>query len=147
MISRNAIYLFSPLILAVMFSCSPQKRFTRLITKHPELIQTDTIIRYDTVDVIVPKVEHDTSFLIKELYDTVYIEKDRLKVKLWRIHDTIEVNAKCDTDTVTVVREVKVPVKYYEKSTWWARNKWWIILLIIAVGIIYIYGRIKKGIS
>jgi len=110
-------------MFVLLASCSPQKRFTRLITKHPELIETDTIVRYDTVRVIVPKVEHDTSFMVKELYDTVYIEKDRLRVKLWRVHDTVEVNARCETDTVTMIREVKVPVKYYEKSTWWEKNR------------------------
>jgi hypothetical protein len=57
----------SLILLVVVTSCSPQRRFTRLITKHPELIQTDTIIRIDTVKVVVPKVEKDTAFLEKYL--------------------------------------------------------------------------------
>jgi predicted DNA binding protein len=138
----------SLILLVVVTSCSPQRRFTRLITKHPELIQTDTIIRIDTVKVVVPKVEKDTAFLEKYLSDTVVIEKDRLKVKLWKVYDTIKVNAECAADTIEVVRKVEIPVYYYEKEkSFWQKlgksikNLMW-LLVLIAVGIV-IFQLIK----
>ena len=131
----------SLILLVAVTSCSPQRRFTRLVTKHPELIQTDTIIRIDTVKVVVPKVEKDTAFLEKYLRDTVVIEKDRLKVKLWKIYDTIKVKAECAADTIEVVREVEIPVHYYEKEkSFWQKlgdsikNLMW-LLFLIACGI------------
>ena len=69
------------LFIFILVSCTPQRRFTRLITKHPELLQTDTIIRHDTIRVTVPKIEHDTAFLESFLHDTVVIEKERLKIE------------------------------------------------------------------
>ena len=138
----------SLIVLVVVTSCSPQRRFTRLITKHPELIQTDTIIRIDTVKVVVPKVEKDTAFLEKYLSDTVVIEKDRLKIKLWKVYDTIKVNAECAADTIEVVRKVEIPVYYCEKEkSFWQKlgksikNLMW-LLVLIAVGIV-IFQLIK----
>ena len=138
----------SLILLVAVTGCSPQRRFTRLVTKHPELIQTDTIIRIDTVKVVVPRVEKDTAFLEKYLRDTVVIEKERLKVKLWKVYDTIKVKAECAADTIEVVREVEIPVHYYEKEkSFWQKlgesikNLMW-LLFLIAVGIV-IFQLIK----
>ena len=68
--------LYTILIIAALAgSCAPVKRFNRLIKKHPHLIQTDTIIKKDTVRILVPKIKHDTAFLGVHLYDTVTIIK------------------------------------------------------------------------
>lgn len=129
------------IFITALVSCSPQRRFTRLIEKHPELIHTDTITRIDTVEVIVPKIEKDTAFLEKYLRDTVVIEQERLRVKLWKVYDTIKVNAACEADTIEVVKEVKIPVHYYEKEkSFWQKlgdsikNLMW-LLFLIACGI------------
>lgn len=132
------------LIGLVIASCAPQKRFTRLVTKHPWLLTTDTVTIHDTVKVIVPKVEHDTAFIDRALYDTVYIEKDKLKIKLWKVVDTVRVEGTCESDTIEVVREVKVPVKYYETGKWWHKIPWWIYLLAIGIVSYYLYRRFKK---
>jgi hypothetical protein len=136
---------FSVLFLMVLVSCSPQRRFTRLITKHPHLIKTDTIIRHDTVTVHVPMVQHDTSFHESFLHDTVFIEKERLKIKIWKELDTVYVDGMCDTVTVTKIIETKIPVHYYEKKKWWCQAWIWWTLLILAIALtIYILWK-RKG--
>lgn len=122
-------------MLISLASCSPQRRFTRLIKKHPELIQTDTIVRIDTVKVLVPKIEHDTAFIESMLYDTVRIEKERLRIKIWKEYDTIHVQGVCDTLTITEYIETKVPVHYYEKS----KNYVWIVILMVVIFIAYLF--------
>ena len=131
--------MYRILLLAfLLLACSPQRRFTRLIEKHPDLIQTDTITRLDTVNIFVPKISHDTSFLESHLYDTITIVKDRLKIKMWRDYDTIRVQGECDSITVTEIREVKIPVHYYEKK----KFNWWLLLLIPIV--LLILREIKR---
>ncbi len=139
----------SLILLAAVTSCSPQRRFTRLVTKHPELVQTDTIIRIDTLKVPVPKVEKDTAFLEKYLRDTVVIEKERLKLKLWKVYDTIKVEAECGADTIEVIREVEIPIHYYEKEEgFWNKLftsiKYIMWILIIAVAVATVYKFIKS---
>ena len=127
------------LLLLLLVSCTPVKRFNRLIDRHPYLITTDSTTLHDTVKVEVPQVRVDTLFHTSLLHDTVTIEKERLKVKLWRLNDTIYADAKCDSVIVEKVREVKVPIKYYKKS-----NKTNLIIILAALIItLLIYGRFQ----
>ena len=96
------------LILLVVFqSCSPQKRLTRLLEHHPELTVADTIKLRDTM--VSPMITSDTIIDLRQMTDTVFVEKDRLSVKLFRQHDTLYVEGKCKADTI--IRERLIPVE------------------------------------
>lgn len=143
---RNLLVYF--MLLFLFYACSPAQRFTRLVNKHPYLIQTDTITKIDTVRVEIPKTEIDTVFKIDQLHDTVYIEKERLKIKMYTVHDSIYVDAKCDTIFVEKVIERKIPVKYYEKKQHWFDQvkswlKWFLILFLVLSGIYFILKLTK----
>jgi hypothetical protein len=116
-------------------ACSPKTRFTRLVTKHPELLTTDTIVVRDTIRVIVPEVRVDTVVKVKDLLDTIFIEKDQLKVKVWMKGDNVFIKGKCDTVYVDKIIERKIPVKYYEKTPKWKLllNKLIYFLLVLAL--------------
>lgn len=124
-----------------MFACTPQRRFTRLIEKHPHLLTTDTVVIHDTVTVEVPRVVHDTiineHFFTEITRDTLVLQKERLTVKIF--HDTIKKNVyikgECDTITVTKVIERKIPIKYYEKTPIWKKVLSWLILIAILYGV------------
>lgn len=103
--------------MLLLWACSPQKRFTRLVTKHPELLTTDTLIVKDTIRVIVPEVKVDTVVKINDLLDTIFIEKEQLKVKVWMKGDDVFIEGKCDTVYVDKIVERRIPVKYYKEST------------------------------
>ena len=106
------------LSLVLLASCSPIKRHARLVKKYPFVHKTDTVVLTDTLSIIVPKVQTDTVMLLDSfiiaLKDTIVIEKDKLKVRITQVHDSIYIDAKCDTVYLDKVVEVKVPVKYYE---------------------------------
>lgn len=119
-------------------ACSPTKRFTRLITKYPYLITTDTVVVRDTITLYVPEVKVDTVVTLKELTDTITITKDRVTVKTWYVpkEKKVYVQGKCDPIYITKVVERKIPVKYYEKYPWWKKllNNTLAILIIFAIG-------------
>jgi hypothetical protein len=133
-------FLIAVLLLG-MFACTPQRRFTRLIEKHPHLLTTDTVVIHDTVTVEVPRVVHDTiineHFFTEITRDTLVLQKERLTVKIF--HDTIKKNVyikgECDTITVTKVIERKIPIKYYEKTPIWKKVLSWLILIAILYGV------------
>jgi len=132
-------FLIAVLLLG-MFACTPQRRFNRLIEKHPHLLTTDTIYIHDTVEILVPKIEYDTiyseHFFTEITRDTLVIQKDRLRVEIY--HDTIKKNVyirgECDTITVTKIVERKIPVKYYEKTPLWKKILGWLIFIAILYG-------------
>jgi len=94
------------LLSGVFFSCTPQHRLSRLVERHPHLVgsfDTALIIRDtfvvpgDTVERIIPVRK----------WDTVVVEKERIRVRVITRPDTIEITGECTSDTVyldTVIR-------------------------------------------
>lgn len=145
---KRKYFIFFTLCLLFFVSCSPAYRFNRLVKKHPELITTDTITQIDTMRLEIPKTQVDTVFLTNQLRDTIIIEKERLKVKMYTVHDSIYVDAKCDTVYVEKIVERKIPVKYYEKKVHWFDQvktwiKWFFIIFFIFLGANLIYKITK----
>ena len=125
-------------IAIVISSCSPKARFTRLIDKHPYLLTTDTVTVHDTVEVIVPKVQVDTVVEFSELHDTVFLEKEQLKKKVY-------IEGRCDTLTIEKIIERKIPIKYYERNPWYKRLLSIVLFILLTLLVVYItYRLIKK---
>lgn len=130
------------ILLLVITSCSPSKRFTRLITKYPYLLTQDTVLVQDTVSIYVPEVKTDTVVTLKQLTDTVTITKDRLTVKTWYVpkEKKVYVQGKCDPIYITKVVERRIPVKYYEKYPWWKKllnNTLGFLIIFVLVYVVY----------
>lgn len=111
------------LILAALFSCSPSKRLSRLILKHPELVKSDTTYISDTT--VINKIRVDTAFKNEISRDTITITKERLTIKYFNRGDTIFWSSKVEADsiikeipvivnTVSTVKE-SLKVKWYHK--------------------------------
>jgi hypothetical protein len=133
------------LIALLIASCSPKDRFTRLIEKHPELLTVDSVTIHDTVRVVVPEVKVDTVVKVNDLLDTVYLEKDQLKVKVWMKGDQVFIEGKCDTVYVDKIIERKVPIRTFEKYPWWKMllNNTLPFLIIFAI-VYFVYRFIKR---
>lgn len=124
------------ILLIFLAACSPAKRFTRLITKHPELLTTDTLVVRDTITIYVPEVHTDTVVTIQQLTDTITLTKERVTVKAWYVpkEKKVYIQGKCDPVYVTKIVERKIPVKYYEKYPWWKK----LLNNLLAIFIIFV---------
>ena len=140
-------------LLLIIISCTPQRRFDRLVKKYPYLLTNDSLVIRDTIRdtirITIPEVEVDTIVSVRKLYDTIILEKDRIKVKVWRVKDKVYINGKCDTIYIEkpIERIVyrKIPVKYYQKTPWYKillNNVLGILLILL---ILYITYRIIKN--
>jgi len=96
------------LMCIICTSCSPQKKLNRLVKKHPELIKVDTIKVHDTT--ITEHVRKDTMLSWATLYDTAYIFKDKLSIRVVRVNDSIYIRGECLPDTI--VKTIEVPYNY-----------------------------------
>ena len=138
------------IVILLIISCTPQRRFTRLIEKYPHLLTTDTLVIHDTVKIQVPKVIHDTiineHFFHEITRDTLILQKERLTVKIF--HDTIKKNVfiqgECDTITVEKIVERKIPIRYYEKTPLWKKIFNWLIIAAMAYGLYRLFLFLKK---
>ncbi len=134
-------------LLIVITAFSPTKRFTRLITKYPYLITTDTVVIKDTITLYVPEVKTDTVVTIQQLTDTITLTKDRVTVKAWYVpkEKKVYIEGKCDPIYVTKIVERKIPVKYYEKYPWWKKLLNNLLAIFIIFALLYALHRaIKK---
>ena len=126
---KNFILIILTILL--LTSCSPQRRLHRLVTKHPELNRVDTIKIQDTVIIPGPKV--DTTFHSSVLKDTITITKEKLKIKLIEINDTIYLDAEVEPDTVIISKEILVDrIIHTEPEKWWIEY-WWVLVIVFGV--------------
>lgn len=136
-------------LLLLLASCTPQKRFQRLIEKNPELIKTldtkvivnDTIIRTDTIFIqgAVVEVPFNVDSLKKE-YTEVYedslvsisLSLDSLKKIKTKVH--IKDRLFIKTDTIHFTKEIIVPAKVVENKNWmWAFIVSWIVMAALII--------------
>jgi hypothetical protein len=116
------------ILLLIIISCTPQRRFTKLIDKYPHLLTTDTLVIHDTVKVTVPKIIHDT--IINEHF--------------FHIKKNVFIQGECDTITVEKIVERKIPIKYYEKTPLWKKIFNWLIIAVILYGVYRLFLFLKK---
>lgn len=131
--------------LFILVACAPQRRFDRLVKKYPYLLTSDTLIIHDTVRIVVPEVSVDTIVEERTLFDTVYLQKDQLKVKVWMTKDRkVYIQGKCDTVYIDKIVERRIPIKIYEKTPWYKTLLNNIIGILLILLLIYIAYRIIK---
>jgi hypothetical protein len=126
------------LLLTSLSGCSPQRRLERLVARHPELRVADTLLIRDTIK--LAPVAVDTALPLINLTDTVVIARDRLEIKLFRVHDTIHVLGKCKADTI--VRELRIPMERIKlvKADGGVLSK--LVWVLVAVGVIAMLYKI-----
>lgn len=123
------------LIAIVLSSCSPIKRHNRIVKKFPYVHTVDSVVLIDTVRIKTDAVYSDTVTLIERLKDTVTIQKDNLKVRVYTIKDSVYINGKCDTIFIDKIIERTIPVVHTKANPF---KYWWIILVLTCI---YLYFR------
>ena len=124
-------WLVKLILVLSLTSCSAQWHLKKAVQKDPMILKKDTLVVQDTF-VVPPVVLKDTVTLRQ--HDTITITKDRLRVKIVKVNDTLIIDAKCDSDTI--VRTIEVPyekIVYVEKATFWDKFK----DLILAAGVLF----------
>jgi len=108
-------------LLLLLTSCSAQWHLKKAVQKDPAILEKDTLVV--TTTVVSPPVAITDTVTLKQ-HDTITIVKDRLKVQLIKVNDTITINAECASDTI--VQTINVPydrVVYIEKESIWDKIK------------------------
>lgn len=141
---KRLIYIIA--LITLIISCTPQRRLERLLRKHPELTSIDSITIHDTIRVTVPEVHLDTVVTLQQLYDTVYLEQEQLKVKVWmdRYHK-VYIQGKCDTVYIDKIVTRKIPIRIYEKTPIWKKIINWIFVFLLIITVIYTIYKVAKS--
>ena len=114
--ARTAL-LFIPFLFTLV-SCSANWHLRKAIAKDPTIIKPQVITLIDTV-IVTPAERVETSFVALPI-DTITIERERLKIKIRRIHDTLIVDGECKSDTIRITETIEGPpvIKYTPRPNW-----------------------------
>lgn len=133
----NRVVFF--IIVIISFSCSPQKRLTRLLRNHPELItKVDSVTVKDTF--VVKEQHFDT--VISNYFDTarIYTTDSLVRVKLIKIHDSVKVEIQLKGDTLIITKRVpykKIEIKKGEKPFY--RDWWFWISVVLFINVFLVF--------
>ena len=146
MVKKSIIknYIKITLISLLFICCSPQERLNRLITKHPELSQNDTIIVRDTV--VVENYNYDTTTIIKLHDTTTVVNNERVILKYYydTLREVIHHEVECLGDTVYTEKLITVEKAVFRELSWWEKYKEFIYIGSILIFVLMILKKIGK---
>lgn len=120
----KVLILITAICILSLTSCSANWHLKRAISKDPSIMQPPEVEIVDTT-IVIEEIRAETTFVSLPV-DTITIEKERLRIKIKRIHDTLVVDGMCMTDTIRVVEEVELPpvIQYKPRPTWQTIIAW-----------------------
>ena len=126
-------------LILLLSSCSAQWHLKKAVSKDPTILERDTLVVTDTV--VSPPVAITDTVTLRQ-HDTITVVKDRLKVQLVKVNDTVIIDAICDSDTIVTVVEVPYEkIVYVEKATLLDKFKDLILAGVILLGCFIVIGR------
>ena len=90
-------------LVLLLTSCSAQWHLKKAVQKDPTILEKDTLVVTDTV--VSPPVAITDTVIMKQ-HDTITLVKDRLRVSIVKVNDTITIDAICDSDTIISIVEI-----------------------------------------
>jgi hypothetical protein len=123
-------------LLFLTQGCGAKYHLNRAIAKDPKILDS-VAVKLDTTIVTENKALRDT--IILQRVDTITLERNSVRVKVRRIHDTIQLDAECLSDTITISKVVKVPQVIYQEKKIDSKSLWLLILSFV----LYTFGLVK----
>ena len=120
----KVLILITAICILSLTSCSANWHLKRAIAKDPSIIQPPEVEIVDTT-IVIEEIRAETTFVALPM-DTITIEKERLRIQIKRIHDTLVVDGVCMNDTIRIIEEVELPpvIKYEPRPTWQTILAW-----------------------
>tara|TARA_R110002153_G_scaffold174580_1_gene327806 strand:- start:1365 stop:1808 length:444 start_codon:yes stop_codon:yes gene_type:complete len=129
-------YAYLLMMSILLTSCSAQWHLKKAVQKDPTVLQRDTLTVMDTV--VSPPVAITDTVIMKQ-HDTITLVKDRLRVSIIKVNDTITIDAICDSDTIVSVIEIPYEkIVYVEKESFWDKFK----DIILMIGVLLVCFKI-----
>jgi len=96
-------WLVKLILIMSLTSCSAQWHLKKAVHKDPTILEKDTLVVTNTV--VSPPVAITDTVIMKQ-HDTITLVKDRLRVSIVKVNDTITIDAICDSDTIISIVEI-----------------------------------------
>jgi len=97
--------LYIAILICIVSSCTPVGRLTRLLDRHPELIDTVKVVStvYRDTTIYVPVLGTDTIYKETTIRDTLIVHTGTAHGQSWVTHDTLKLMV-WQSDTVLTLK-------------------------------------------
>lgn len=143
--TKSKILTLAAITTVLLASCSCNWHLKQIQKRCPDYLQSDTVYE------VRPAVQYDTAFVFSSdtgtstgsapVVDTFFIEKERVRVQLVRVHDTLLANVELPPDTVATVQTVTVAPPCPKQGLPWRALP--LLLAFTAVAALWVRGKIK----
>ena len=135
-IIKNYIQII--LISLLLIGCSPQERLNRLVTKFPDLTETDTVV--------VENYNYDTTTLIRTHDTTTVINNERVILKYFydTLREVIHHEVECLGDTVYTEKLVTIEKAVFRELSWWDKYKEFIYIGLVLILVLFVLKKVGK---
>jgi len=137
-------WLVKLILLSSLTSCSAQWHLKTAVRKDPTILVKDTLVVTDTV--VSPPVAITDTVTLKQ-HDTITLVKERLKVEIIKVNDTITISAECASDTIVTTIEVPYEkIIYVKEKTLWEKIQGLVLLFaLVALVLKLIFKYLTNG--
>jgi len=137
-------WLVKLILLSSLMSCSAQWHLKKAVQKDPTILVKDTLVVTDTV--VSPPVAITDTVTLKQ-HDTITLVKERLKVEIIKVNDTITISAECASDTIVTTIEVPYEkIIYVKEKTLWEKIQGLVLLFaLVALVLKLIFKYLTNG--
>ena len=145
MVRKSIFKVFIQVVLlSLLFSCSPQQRLNKLLTRHPQLLERDTIVVIDSV--IVENYVRDTTTIIQVHDTTTVINNERVVLKYFydTLREVIHHEVKCLGDTVYVETLVPIEKAVFRELSWWDKYKEFVYIGLVLMLVLFVLKKVGK---
>ena len=146
MVKKGIIKNYIQIILVslLLIGCSPQERLNRLMTRFPQLTETDTIYVRDTV--VVENYNYDTTTIIRTHDTTTVINNERVILKYFydTLREVIHHEVECLGDTVYTEKLVTVEKAVFRELSWWDKYKEFIYIGLVLMLVLFVLKKVGK---
>jgi len=137
-------WLVKLILLSSLMSCSAQWHLKKAVRKDPTILVKDTMVVTNTV--VSPPVAITDTVTLKQ-HDTITLVKERLKVEIIKVNDTITISAECASDTIVTTIEVPYEkIIYVKEKTLWEKIQGLVLLFaLVALVLKLIFKYLTNG--
>ena len=114
------------IILLLFSSCDPVRRHQRLVNKYPYVHKDIENITVDTHIINIPPARITDRIPISDLDVPFTVYKDRLRVEVKNVNDTLYLTAECKDTTVIYEDKIIERVVHSEQPA--KKFNWWILV-------------------
>lgn len=142
-ISDYILFIWALIIIAFAFSCSPQQRISHIISKHPELLKSDSVTKTDTIFLPGPKSDvtfEDSCLKNSSEEHPIIADSNGIHTTIYEERNHVHIHTDCP-ETMKIRTITRTNNNYQTVHKVYGKWYWYLVSFLIGVIFVLIIKR------